>query len=349
MNKKLLIVVPALKGGGSERVLITMMNALVNDGYSIVIGMTISNQCDYKINEKVHLIVNNKSVSWKGQIKFIRQLLKQYMDYSVLSFFTYQSMYLSLASIGLKNKIILSERNDPRKTVFRKGMGLLRCLLYMKADVLVFQTPDAKNNFPKNVRKKGVVIPNPIKENLPLPFEGVREKRFVACSRLNEQKNLPLLIDAFADVVNEYPEYVLEIYGKGHLLQDLLSQCEQKGISDKVLFKGFCENLHERIICATAFVSSSDYEGISNSLIEAMGIGLPVISTDCPVGGARMFIENNQNGLLVPVGQKEALAEAMLQVIREPKKAQAMGKKAIAVNEEISVEKIMQQWKQIIG
>lgn len=76
-------------------------------------------------------------------------------------------------------------------------------------------------------------------------------------------------------------------------------------------FEGFRNDVHEKIADATMFVMSSDYEGLSNALLEAMAMGLPCISTDSPPGGARMVIRNGQNGLLVPVGNKEKLMEAM--------------------------------------
>ena len=66
------------------------------------------------------------------------------------------------------------------------------------------------------------------------------------------------------------------------------------------------------------FVSSSDFEGISNSMLEALGMGLPVVVTDCPVGGARMVIKSGENGILVPVGDTQAMYEAMRSVLKDP-------------------------------
>ena len=96
------------------------------------------------------------------------------------------------------------------------------------------------------------------------------------------------------------------------------------------------------------YVLSSDYEGISNSLLEAMAIGLPVIATDCPCGGCRLCIENEKNGLLVPVGDDKAMAEAMGRIAAEPKKADSMGKTASKIAERFSIRHISGEWIALI-
>ena len=96
------------------------------------------------------------------------------------------------------------------------------------------------------------------------------------------------------------------------------------------------------------FVTSSDREGISNSMLEAMAIGLPVISTDCPAGGARMFIEPYQNGILVPVRDPEALYNAMKFMIDHPEKAELMSQNAVAIKNTLEKNKILEQWLEFL-
>ena len=196
----------------------------------------------------------------------------------------------------------------------------------------------------KRLQKAGRIIANPIcAENLKT-YAGIRSKRFVVVGRLEPQKNHRLLLEAYAEIASENKDYDLYLYGKGGLEEELKVLSNQLGIADRVHFEGFCKDVHEKIADAAAYVLSSDYEGISNSLLEAMAMGLPVISTDCPLGGSRMLIEHKKNGLLVHVGNKEALGEAMRYVIANPEETCRMGEEAQKVKERFSIQAIADAW-----
>ena len=96
------------------------------------------------------------------------------------------------------------------------------------------------------------------------------------------------------------------------------------------------------------FVSSSDYEGLSNSMLEAMAIGLPTVCTDCPVGGARMVIRDGENGLLVPVGDREALAAAMCRVADDRALAETLSQNGRTLREKLSIGVIADEWERLI-
>ena len=94
----------------------------------------------------------------------------------------------------------------------------------------------------------------------------------------------------FKQFLKKDRNFVLEIYGRGDSDEKLKQYALDIGISDKVVFKGFDKDVHNKIKSARMFISTSDYEGISNSMLEALAIGLPCVCTDCPAGGARMVI-----------------------------------------------------------
>ena len=96
------------------------------------------------------------------------------------------------------------------------------------------------------------------------------------------------------------------------------------------------------------YVNSSDHEGISNAMLESMAIGLPVVCTDCPCGGARMIIKNEQNGMLVPVNDKDALRKAMEKVISDNTLRKNISKEASKLKDELNQEKIVGKWKELI-
>ena len=166
--------------------------------------------------------------------------------------------------------------------------------------------------YPESIRKKGVVIPNPIAVDNPSTVNsGEENNRVIAAGRLHKQKNFPLLIRAFAAFSKDFPNYSLDIFGEGEEREALQKIVKNLSLTDKVFLKGKTDALFDEFLKSTIYVSSSDYEGISNSMLEAMAAGLPTICTDCPCGGARATIKDGVNGLLVPVGDEDALADAL--------------------------------------
>ena len=96
------------------------------------------------------------------------------------------------------------------------------------------------------------------------------------------------------------------------------------------------------------FVCTSDYEGLSNSMLEAMAIGLPCVCTDCAGGGARMMIRDHENGLLTPVGDAQAVYAAMKEIIETPLLAQQLSAAASAVRGQLSISQIADRWEAMI-
>src|SRR5690606_37218842 len=143
--------------------------------------------------------------------------------------------------------------------------------------------------------------------------------------RLHEQKNQQLLVNAFAKISNEYPDYKLEIFGEGELRDLLEEQISKLNLEGKVILRGTTNTLFDEIIDASLFVLSSDFEGMPNALMEAMSLGLPCISTDCKPGGAKELIENKVNGLLSNRLSEKNLYECIKYMLENPTKAEMMG------------------------
>lgn len=342
---KICFIIPSMVGGGAERVTANLANRLDEMGHEVNILMTASDDVEYKLNDGISAtqIGQRTHGSLWGRVQRIltlRRYFKNHKDTVYVSMPTDTNMFAILAAMFLPVNLIISERNDPNQYPHKR----LRNFLYLFAKKMVFQTEDAKKCYSKKLQKAGRIIPNPIcAENL-VSFNGQRSKRFVVVGRLEPQKNHKLLLEAFADVAEKYGEYDLYLYGKGGLEQELKNLCEELGIADRVHFEGFCEDVHTAIADASAYILSSDYEGISNSLLEAMALGMPVISTDCPIGGSRMLIEDEKNGLLIPVGDKKALADAMKYIILHPEAAEEMGNAAAKVKEVYSIQAIADEW-----
>lgn len=342
--KRITFICNHLFGGGAERVLVSLVNQCDRKGYLVSI-VAFDGKERYPINENILVKEIGGSSSLLKQSRAIRKELRQIKPDIVISFEYFVNLATIIAAAGMGVRVIVSERNDPA----RVGSGLLkdplRNLLYTFCDKVVCQTPDAKAYFPAYVQKHTVVILNPVKEGLPEPWSGIREHRVVNFCRLNKQKNLQLLIDAFSDFHKEFEDYVLVIYGNGPEAETLSKYITDSNMDEIVQIRPNCPDVHEKVLRSAMFVSTSDYEGLSNSMLEAMCIGLPVICTDCPCGGARMVIQDGENGILVPVGDRRELANAMKQVANDENMAKGFGERASRLRKKLVIDKIVKQWE----
>ncbi len=116
-----------------------------------------------------------------------------------------------------------------------------------------------------------------------------------------------------------------------------------------IVLKSFCSNVHEAINSASMFVMSSDFEGMPNALIEALALGIPCISTDCPCGGPRMLIDNFQNGILVPIKSPSDMLSAMKYIADNPEKAKQMGQNASKIIDRVDNKVICGEWLEFIN
>ena len=180
-------------------------------------------------------------------------------------------------------------------------------------------------------------------KRIPDQYTLEREKVVVAAGRLSPQKNVPLLLKAFAGFSRKYPEFRLRIFGEGELREELTALAVSLNIADKVEMPGRSTSLLEKMNSAAMFVLSSDYEGMPNVLLESMCMGMPSISTDCPSGGPRELIEDGVNGLLVPVGDEKKLQEAM-EKMADPAYAKMLADNALKIREKLTSQEIFVSW-----
>ena len=293
-------------------------------------------------------------VQYHREIAWLRKKLLAEPECTVIAFLQPAIPITLLASRGLPNRVIFSERCDPYRLLKKRYGRKFIEKYYRRADAAVFQTTYAQDAFPKHIAQKGVVIPNPIRTGLPEPWHGAREKTVSTFCRISLQKNLPVLVEAFDGFRKAFPDYRLRIIGNAPseegraVMEALQKQIADLSLEDAVEFVPFRQDVHELILKDAMYVNSSDYEGISNAMLEAMAIGLPSICTDCPVGGARATIRNGENGLLVPVGDPEAICSAMRRLADDPALAKTLSENAAALREELSLDKIAKRWMELL-
>lgn len=348
-----MFVIGVLSNGGAERVISVLAKELSDKGYEVSIVTIYGDKNDYMHDQRVRIYpishkFRNRFVRSLEIIREIRKFIKKQNIDVVISFVAIVNIYTILSCVLSKTKLIVSERNDPYQNPENKYIRRLRDFLYRFSDGFVFQTDDAKKYFPLSIQEKGVVIPNPIISDLPYWNENNENKTIITACRLTRQKNLPMLIQAFSKFKVNFPEYKLKIFGVGELRDELLSLIEQLGLKDEVLLPGFSNNIHSEMANSSLFVISSNYEGISNAMLEALAIGVPVISTDSPIGGAKMFIKSGENGMLIRVGDTDGLVKAMNKVISDKEFAIRLSYKAREIRNKLSQEKIANKWIEYI-
>lgn len=350
MSKRYLFFVGTLGNGGAERVISILSSQMAERGMDVEVLTYYDRPVFYKVNPKVKITAVEKCTGKNSKIANLLWIRKYFRENAkiVISFLAPFNIMALVAKFGTGVPMIVADRNDPTKVPTNTVVRKLRDYLYMFADSVVLQTEKNKAYFNRIVQKKSVVIYNPVdmKEYAEAALKTPKEKKVVTAGRLMKQKNQKMMIDAFSSVLKEYPDYQLIIYGEGPYREELEAHIQQLGVSERVLLPGSTTQLYDSIKSAEIFLLSSDYEGMPNALIEAMCMGLPVISTK--VSGATDLISHSENGLLVELDDRAGFEKAILDMLGDKEKARNMAEKAVKLNKVLKTENIFQQWLQLI-
>ena len=359
--KRCLLFIPRMGGGGAERVMATIANNLCVDHEVMLVSMTDA-ESFYTIDSRITFIALGQKINrtnaftklitgiWGGTKAFfkLKQQIKKWKPDVMLSFLVEANLIsIMLKLLGVKCRIVISERNDPM------SRGALNRWFernfYPKADTVVCQSAAVVDFFKDKHKHKMTVIPNPIASDaIPPRHEGKRRKTVVAVGRLDSQKNFKLLIDAFSELDSKFSEYTLEIYGGGWQEKELQDRIDSLGLSNRIFLMGTRKNVMFYIADAALFVMSSDFEGFPNALVEAMATGLPVISTNFSTGVAKDIIGEN-NGILVPVGDKTALIEAMTEMLSNEDRWDGISLTNRELLGRFSEEHVIALWNEALG
>lgn len=322
--------------GGAQRVVALLCDELANQGHDVMLILyNPLTDHDYYISDKVKKVVldrenkQNKVTYYLGKFLRLRQYVEEFVPDAIIPFLADQTLYLYLATRGTKfhNRIITTVRNNPKIFPKSRKLRVQNNILIALSKANFVQNIEQKEYFPTFIQKKTFVLPNPVSDELlevrRMPTE---IKNIVTLGRLSEQKNHEMLIKAFCMVASRHKNIRLNIYGQGELRSYLQSLIDTSEFKDRIRLCGVSTNVKDVLQANELFVLTSNYEGMPNALIEAMATGMPCISTDCPTGPADLI--NEQNGILVNMGDVEMCASAMEKMIEDNASAWMMGQRA---------------------
>lgn len=330
-----LFVIPTLASGGAERVVSVLSGAISRNGYSVSVIKYYECPEEYPMDSGVHVVnlsgggrEDYLRLSYWEKIRRLRLHLKNEAPMFVIPFLYTVSRAVSLASLGLHITVLQTIRIDPASAPTSKIHRMIRDYIVSHSKCSFVQNEKQKAYFYK-CRDKVHVLFNPVSESLFGTNPSFDNRLFSVCAagRLEKQKNFRLLIDAFCNAFPQDGEAILKIYGDGSLRGELSNYISQLGRQNTILLMGRTEHIEKAYESSDLFVLSSDFEGMPNALIEAMACGLPCISTDCPTGPSDL-IEDEKNGLLVPMKDVNAMSNAIRKMYSERGKAIEMGRKA---------------------
>jgi len=347
-------IIDQMRTGGAERVIANLSNQFVSQGHNVSVIMLNENaeQSYYPVDSRVHLIPVKREYRKNNPIKkilLLRHCIRSARPEIIISFLHHINVYAYFASLGLRIPHIVSERNDPRLSPKRVLIRLLRNFVFNSVDGCVFQTGGAKSFFSARLQEKSEIIPNPVVLMYEPTDHFEREKKITAAGRLVPQKNYGMMLRAFYAFSEKYPDFKLVICGEGSArssVEDLIRELE---LESRVKLLGQVANPHEIMHNSVAFALSSDYEGMPNALLEAMALGVPSVSSDCPCGGPSDLIKNRENGILVPVGDADAMAAAFESLATDAELSERLSTNAKSLRTIYSVETIAEHWLEYIA
>ena len=349
-----------LERGGAERVVTNLANRFAEEGYDVFVTVEWIGGDEFELDPRVHHVnvglkpEDENRGRWTKfylRIRYLRDFMKKEQPDVVCAFMHRPNFRALTAGLGLRVPVVISIRNDPKVHYSAKTDRLQIRWLFPHAAGCVYQTQEQRDFFRPYLQENSRVILNPVNDRYttrPDPDYAHQEKVVVQSSRLVDFKNQAMLLRAFVHVHAVHPDWSLVIYG-GDAGDGTKEQLEEiirhNNAQEWISLAGSTDRLDEKIPKASIYALPSNYEGMPNALMEAMAMGMPCVATDCPAGAPRMLIQDGVNGLLVPVGDEDAMAAALNRLIGDPALREKLGRSARNIRDIAGTDVIAAQWR----
>lgn len=353
MKKKIcMLTININLAGGVEKVISMLSGQLLSNGewdVDIVSMYTSAKETVIGFPQGVNYIHGSlKAFDRKASIRFVRAFLKEHEnEYDCLM--TFHSEISSIVSLLRKRKSRMKWIATEHMSMdyYSKKRRIMNLLSYRRAFRFVVLTDEYNRYYRKHGLKNVVTIVNP------LPFEPIgadlsKNHSFVTVARLEEIKRIDLMIRAFSVISPKYPDWTLTVVGDGSQKGELMKLAQDCLVENKVDFAGFQQDVVPFLKNGSAFVIASDYEGLPLVCLEAMSVGLPMISTELP--SIREMTEGYGFTLFSPRGSADGLADSMEKMINTSDSTREQWKKEIKqCVQKYRIESVMAKWYEILN
>ena len=349
--KKISFVITCLVRSGAETVTVRLAKRYFELGYDVEIIMLLYPDIEFELPEGIKVIDYSGNTSSRIKripywIKHLKSHLKERKPDIVVSFIARINVITMMCVDHKKTKVILSERNDPRHDSRNFITKLLINHYYPKATHIVFQTNEVMKLFNKRIQEKGIVIANPINIEKFASVDNFDSNLVLYAGRYSEQKDVYTIINSSKYVHEALPTVRFELYGDGPLKEELKKYVIDNNLGDYVFINNNIPNIREKMLDSSLFVMSSLYEGMSNSLLEAIYSGVPSLST--PVLGSSV-VQDRINGYIYNFKDYEQLANIIIRTLSNKQEYIALRKRTIEMAKTINHNDVFRKWDDIIN
>jgi len=363
-SEHLMIVIHSLRGGGAERVTADLASYWAGQGCRVSVVTQTGDEHDaYPLDARVTRhslrLAGESGGGWQGlwanvrRWWALRRLIRRERPTAVLGMMTTASV-LAVAAAGRKyrRRVFCVEHTHPPLQRLAPAWVRLRSWAYPRSGGVVALTQGTAQWLREALPKVSVtVIPNAICWPLapaapqvdPPPAPG--RYRLLAVGRLHPVKGFEVLIEAFAEIADRFPQWDLTILGEGPARDALHAQIEEVGLSGRISLPGRVGNVADWYAASHLYVLSSRVEGFSNTLLEAMASGLAPVAFDCDTG-PREIVRDGIDGVLVrPAGDAQALAAHLSDLMAHPERRAILASRAGDVRERYAARRVMAMWR----
>ena len=353
------LVIGDLRGGGTQRVLTRLANDWATRGLRVCVVTLAGSAGDkYELHPAVDRVALNSGGASRSKIVALisnarrlfrlRRALRLTNAPVIVSFLTTTNVLTILAAAGLAARVVVSERNDPEKQRLPWPWPLLRRWSYSYAHVVTANTRGALEWLRGFVpAPKLLLVPNPVSRPQVAVCHGGRKKVILTVGQLSHQKAQDILLKAYAEVIENAPEWRLTIVGDGPEKPRLHELASLLGIADRVHWIEWTDDVDSLYRSSGIFVLPSRYEGAPNALLEAMSHGLPVIVTNASPGPLE-YVLDDATGLVVSPDDVNQLAEALQKLATNEELRQRLGASARSKVVQFDMDAVEEAWTKVL-
>ena len=359
---KITLIISTLSSGGAERNIVLLANFLSKKfDVNILTFQSRKKEVFYKIDPKIkihslNVLKNNGNFFYKiynfiKRVILIRKHLKDNETEVFISFIDTTNITSLISSLSIKSikKRIISDRNNPIKVNNNFFIKLLKFIFYNYASSLILQTHIIKKNYWYIDKNKISVISNFLTEQIreKKNYKFYKQLKIVAVGRLENQKGYDILINSLS-ILKDKVNFRCDIYCKGNKKKEIINQILKKKLEKKIFLKGVHKKIGLILQRYDLYILSSKFEGYPNTLIEALRVGMPIISSDCDYG-PKEIIKNNVNGILFKNHDYKDQAKKIFKLYKNKNKFSYLGnnaKKSPIVRDINNINK--KKWLQLI-